>query len=215
MIDPREVNEMARLKAILEGCPMPEASEASDDPVAAPAIPSGEADLSAKPEVAAMKAILERFTAATDGTAMALASRASYDRELREALVTEETEQGARIGPWEIRVRGEGNRKLYDVGRVGESERIAADLTLYEAAHGLARILNEGGQVNSKAALDLLAAEQDYASALGDAIHFKRLMTRNPDSPRFPIYEDRYGAAQRKAIAARNRVFKLAGSRSY
>lgn len=208
MIDRREVNEMARLKAILEGKP------STFEP--GPALPGDRhaaavADtVPADPGVAAMKSILEAFKGAAEDTAATLAHDAVNSREIRRAIATEATDHGAVIGLWEIRVTEEGSRKFYSVGRLGETETIASDLTLYEAAHGLACHLSEGGQINAREVMDLLSAEQHYAQALTDAIHFKRMMARQPDSPRFPIFEDRYGEAQRRAVQARNRVFSLA-----
>ena len=120
-----------------------------------------------------MKTILERFHAAAGDAVGKLNEDATYDRDLREALVTERTVHGSRIGNWEIRVREDGSRKFYDVVQIDGSVCIASDLLLYEAAHGLVRILNSGGKVNSYETINLLRAEQDYASALNDAVLYK------------------------------------------
>lgn len=155
-----------------------------------------------------MKAILERFHNAADN----VLSEVPIDRSLRESLRMEPTPHGARMGSWEIVVHQSGKRKLYDVVHTATQDTIAADLMLYEAACGLARQLNEGGHINSKIVMELLRAEQSYAGAVHDMVLYKHHLTKSPNSPRRPIYEDRYGAAKRQAVAFRDQVKKLSES---
>jgi hypothetical protein len=159
---------------------------------------------------AEMKDVLTRFYAATDS---AIRESASGDAELREAMMTERTTHGSRIGGWEIEMRVEGKRKFYDVIQSGGATRIAADLTLYEAAHGLVRILNEGGRINSPQAINLLRAEQDYASALNDAVLYKHYLVKHPNDRRSRIFEARYSAATHRAVNARDKVYTISERR--
>jgi hypothetical protein len=154
-----------------------------------------------------MKLILERFYTAADNAADIVNDQATYDRELREALHTEETPGGSRIGNWEITIREEGRRKFYNVGQ-GEVY-IASDLLLYEAAQGLVRILNNGGRLNSPQAINLLRLEQVYASALNDAVLYKHYLVKHSHDPRLAVFEARYSAAKHRAITARDRIFNL------
>jgi hypothetical protein len=194
MIDRQDVAQMSKFIAALDR-------------------PAGTTDTSAKlpsgEGVAEMKAILERFHAAADN----IIAEAPIDREFREALVTEPTAHGARIGPWEIRARTLRTHKMYDVVNVLNNQPLASDLLLYEAAHGLVRILNEGGRINSPAAIELLNAEQEYGQLVQDMVLYKHRLTKQPNSPRRPIFEARYGDAKRRAILARERVQRLAETR--
>lgn len=158
-----------------------------------------------------MKTILQRFYKATDGAIGKINEEANYDRALREAMVTEETPTGARIGDWEIQLRQDGKRTFFDV--VHEGICIAKDLLLHQAAHGLVRILNEGGRLNSKEAIGLLRAEQDYAAALNDAITYKHYMKKNPRDTRIRVFEAKYSAAKQRAITARNTVSAISERR--
>jgi hypothetical protein len=193
MIDRSEVTQMSKFMAALNGAPPAASQNAAEGPVGDPAI-------------AEMKTILERFHTATDR----VVSEATYDRELREALVTEATENGARIGDWEIRVHPTGNRKLYDVVNIVSGSPLAVDLLLYEAARGLVRILNDGGRINSREAIELLRAEQEYDSMVHDMVLYKHRLTTSANSPRVSVFEARYGDAKRRALAARERVCRLA-----
>ncbi len=159
--------------------------------------------------VSEMKDILARF----HGAAGNIIAEAPMDRPLREALITEETPQGARIGHWEIVVNPVGKkRKVYDVVHAMTHQKLASELLIYEAALGLVRHLNNGGRINSSEVLDLLKSEQEYAGAIHDMRLYKHHLTKTPNSPRAAIYEDRYGQAKRKAVAARDRVEKLSES---
>jgi hypothetical protein len=151
-----------------------------------------------------MKLILERFHAAADNTAVKVTEQAIYDPELREALTMEQTPRGSRIGVWEIEMREEGKRRFYSVEQSGIT--IATDLLLYEAAHGLVRILNGGGRMNSPQAINLLRLEQDYTSALNDAVLYKHYLVKNPRDDRIRVFEARYSAAKHRAIMARDRI---------
>lgn len=196
MVERREVDQMERLIALMNG----RVTEA------APAAPGGAPDGPADGNLAAMQTILERFRS----TAEAVVAEAPRDRSLREAVATEATEHGARIGEWEIRPKAESGRKLYDVGRPGEAA-IATDLTIYEAALGLARALHAGQPITSGTVRALLLAEADYAHALHDAIHAKSTLRRATLAEgRRAVVEDRYGAAVRRARDSRERIRRLA-----
>ncbi len=199
MIERSEVDQMAKFMAAMRdgavgGDPV------ADNTVQRPSV-SG-VDASA---VAEMKLVLERFHAAADR----VVNDAPNDRELREALRTEATERGARIGSWEIRVNQSGRHTMYDVVNVVNGESLAVDLLLYEAARGLVCILNEGGRINSSDAIELLRAEQEYNSRVQDMVLYKHRLTNNSHSSRTAIFEDRYSDARRRASAARERVGKL------
>lgn len=198
MVERSEIDQMAKFMSALNG----QAALPAGDSVATAPRPTDS-------DTAQMKEILERFHAATDN----ILTEAPVDRELREALITEPTGTGARIGAWEIRVRETRQRKLYDVTHIVSGETLASGLSLYEAAHGLVRILNEGGRINCYTAIELLRAEQDYSGRLQDMVHYKYRLTNNPNSPRRTVLEARYGDAKRRAIAARDRVFKLSECR--
>ncbi len=102
-----------------------------------------------------------------------------------------------------------GSRKSFDVVRSADpAERIAEGLRLYETAVALVRLLNEGRAVNSAPVAQLLRDEQVYASALHDAVLFKRRIEDERKGPRRAVFEARYSEARDKAMQARNRLRK-------
>lgn len=175
--------------------------------------PAGSSMLS--PAAEAMKAILESYRGdnITDPVPQnLLANRPRVttidadDAFVAEAMVTERTATGVRIGHWEINRKDSGNRSFFDVVSADSGVAVVKELTLYEAALGLVRILNEGGVLNSVDALDILRTEQDYSTALSDAILFGTRLRDKPTSPKVPVYEARLSDAKSRAIRARDRI---------
>jgi hypothetical protein len=208
-ISRNEVDQMANFMRVLstvdDAPDLPETSYLTEDTT--PFIPE-KIDTVRRPaddNIQQMKLILERFHHAADSTV----HEAKSDRNLREAMMTERTPKGSRIGAWNIEMREEGKRKFYSVVAKDGITCIASDLLLYEAAHGLVRILNNGGRLNSKEAVGLLRYEQDYASALNEAILYKHYLVEKPRDSRKPVFEARYSAAQRRAIHARDKVIEI------
>jgi hypothetical protein len=210
-VNQTEVDQMASFMRALkaEQATSPELNDggSAERPARAPALAETTGSIQE------MKLILERFHTAAGSAVGKVNDEATYDRELREALMTERTETGSRIGAWNIEMREEGTRKFYSVVQEDGVTCIVADLLLYEAAHGLVRILNNGGVLNSKAAINLLRAEQDYAVALNDAVLYKHYLVKNPNDHRVRIFEAKYSAAQRRAITARDQVFAISEQR--
>lgn len=213
--DPNEVGEMARLIRMMNAGVSFDDSEIvtesvdTDSPIAhsigEPVIRLGSVD----PSVGAMKKILEAFN--SPGPVGELNDRAERDRELREALVTEQTETGTRIGSWEISINEDARGlKTFDVTNIRTGEPIATELSLYDAAHGICRALNEGHMINSSRVRDILTAEFDYLRARQNAAEFhEKVRTYESAHPRRALMEDRFDEALQRAKSARSRVMKL------
>ena len=127
-------------------------------------------------------------------------------------MMTEETTDGVRIGDFEIFAKKDGARKLFDVLPVG-GEVFAADLTLYEAAYGIARALSDGELITGTLIRSILRLEGDYAAALNEAIHYRHSL-KNPKKlleTRREVLEDRYSLAKQRAARARDSLAKVIG----
>lgn len=159
--------------------------------------------------ISSMKRILEQFNGSTDRIVEKLIKDEPNDRPLREAMTTVQTETGVLIGYWEIRTKKISNRHLYDVIKIGEIAPIAVDLTLYEAAYGLAYSLNEGHPITHPSIRNILHLEEEYASAIHDAIHAKHLLKKPLKETRKEVIEDKYHAAIRRGKSVKLQISKL------
>jgi len=209
-VDSKEVNEMARLINLMNSN-----VQFEDEPVSnineglTRTVSQDHVD----PNVSEMKRILEAFNNIQNSPTKRLTDRAFVNKELREALITQETDNGVRIGNWDIVVK-ESARKLktYDVVSVQTGIAIAIDLTIYEAAHGITQALNEGKGINSRQVKDILQAEGEYAHHRQDAAIFKQklaVIEHDNNEQRVAIMEDRFSESLRRAQSARQKVMKL------
>lgn len=215
--NPEEVNAMKNLLAIMNGeKPTPRAGNTSsysstmDEPlICAPGHVSSK-------DIGAMKGILERLNAAGSGAATRLNEEANYDSDVREALQTRRTSTGAKIGSWEIRVQLEERNgkeyKSYDVVNTTSGEPIAKMLTLYEVAHGLAKLFNRGETLTTPKVRELLALEETYTRNRIDALRFKKRYTDSTakrDYEQAEIFEARYQASRGHALSAKSKISGL------
>lgn len=200
------INDMQRLiMAMNEGVSLDEPQVVA--PVAQPSISQHVERMGgvhADPAVNAMQNILDMFK--TDG--------APVNRELAEAMVTETTDNGVRVGSWEIAISEANGLKFYSVSNVHTGEPIASDLTLYDAAKGIASALNEGLTINTPTVRKLLNAEGAYSRARQNAAEHRQSMMvaeNRGDSQKRAICEDRFNEALTRAKEARATLSKLVG----
>lgn len=208
-VTPQDIQEMARLRAILTGnVPVSESATAP----AQPQYVDPNED---------MANIIRKFNAgsstsylsdALDDSIQHLRDNAQSDRRLRDALVTERTSSGVKMGSWEIKVNEEGTTKYYDVVNIHTKEPIANDLTLYESALALTKLLNFSVGINSPKIQEVLELENKYARVRQDAAIFRARMKQRMaanDLTRAAIAEDRYNEARTEALALRESIVSL------
>jgi len=193
MVDHSSISQMASIMEIING-KIPNNSSVTKD---------------TESNTAAMKDILQKFSFGTNLVADNLINESKMDFPLREAIQTERTDDGVIIGSWKITVKKESGRSLYDVTHI-DNTTIASDLTIYEAAKGLATALNNNIPITSPSIRELLKLEEAHANAVHDAIHAKYSLKKQKltESRRYTI-EDKYSAALRRAASARRDLLKL------
>lgn len=165
------------------------------------------------PSVDAIQRILDVFKTNGD-PATAMSERAQTNRALAEAMVTDVTENGVRVGSWEISITEDNGLKAYSVSNIHTGEPIASDLTLYDAAKGIASALNEGKTINTPVVRRLLNAEGAYSRARQNAAQYRQSMTiaeSRGDKRKHAVAEDRFQEALARAKEARATISKLVG----
>lgn len=209
MVDRSEVDNMLKILAVING-ESPAAHNIGMNSQNSAKIAQPEMDNSEK-NVSAMKEILEKFTSVAGRASDQLVNETSMDRPLREAMTTEETDDGVIIGSYKITAKNvSSSRKLYDVTHLNEINAIATDLTLYEAARGLVLALNDGLPITSPEIRNILMIESEYANALHDAIHAKHALRKgNLTESKKILLEDKYSSAVRRAKGANSRLVQM------
>lgn len=167
-------------------------------------------------EVQAMADVLRRLNNVVDATHTQMMQESRTDHHLQEALITEETPHGVKIGVYQIQQHQDATRlagtQYYSVVNKHTGETLAHELSLYEAAHGLVKLLNKGQFINSSSVRELLEAESAYTSQRIDAVRHHRSQKtaqRKADPMRAQLMESRKQAALDRALQAKTQVRKI------
>lgn len=203
-VDPREVEEMARLRRILAG-------ENVEEVVKSVVTESAIVGESTDPKDD-MKRILQMFNQGMSESIERVADDPSSHPEIKHALVTEKTASGVKVGSWEIKVYEDNGNKTFDVCHVQTAEPIARDLTLYESALAITKMLNKHVSINSKQIRELLDLEDQYARSRQEAALFKRKSRRMNESGNLfeaHVADDRYQESRATAIRYRDKIVSI------
>ena len=167
-------------------------------------------------DIQAMAHVLDKFNQAVNQTHRELMQESMHDAHTAEALVTERHADNVRIGPYKISVRMDETRvagkQYYDVIHSATGDKLAHELSLYEAAHGLVKLLNSGKYINHPQVRELLEAEATYTGHRVDAIRYHKMIhvaNKNNQVSKLGIYEARKAASMDRAAQSKAQVKKL------
>ena len=211
-VDPREVEEMARIRRILSGEYQEEVQEVARNHITQvneSSVHYDAADINSDDPKEQMKAILQRFNQGATNSVQRIQEDTATHPAFESALKTEKTRTGVKVGSWEIKVYEDQGNKTYDVCHVQTSEPIARDLTLYESALAITKLLNKHVSINSAQVREVLSLEEDYSRARTDAALFKRKARRmNESANHFEAHvaDARYQEARATAIKYRDKL---------
>lgn len=210
---------MARLLNIMEGH-TPEPLQPSAHDHAEPVQLLGAGQVSTQ-DVAAMADVLRKLESAVSHTSAQLITESVHDSQLQEALQTTKYDSGVKIGIYKIQVALDesrlAGRQYYSVVNAATGETLAHELSLYEAAHALVRMLNQGMYFNSQPVRQLMEAEAAYTSHRIDAIRYNRMARRaiqEGNQSRAEIMEDRKQVSMDKMSEAKRKVKRMCGGTS-
>jgi hypothetical protein len=219
-VDQKSVDDMARIMRALEGKTFDAPSDdmmitEGSEYIAQEIAPAVTSSSVSTPDIDAMKNILLKLKEADAGAPARISEASRSDSQFAEALVTDKTPTGVRIGNWEIVVNESARGKSYDVTD-SSGLMIAKDLYLYDAAYGITKRLNEGVGITDVRVRDFLKLEEDYAKNLQDAATFKeraKSLREKGENSRAAIAEDRFDNSSSQALSAHDEILRLAGLR--
>jgi len=167
-------------------------------------------------DVNAMADVLKRLEQAVTGTSHTMFMESSTDPELNLALVTKSIPQGVKVGIYKIQQKLDEHRmagkQYYDVINSLTGQTVAHELSLYEAAHGLVKLLNNGKYFNSTEVRELMEAESNYTSHKIDAVRYHRMMLKCQkigDFAKSDLMETRKQSSMDRAMISKRLVKKL------
>ncbi len=220
-----DVNEMDRLMKIMGGDtsdstkPAPKILENGEEAIVVSTTPTNK-------DVGDMAHIMENF-AKTTGTKSfknlhdvgekvmhQVVKEASSNRQLKSALMTTKTNDGMKIGIWEIRKSlQEGLTKkeevVYHVRNTNTDKKVQASFLVLESAKGIVRLLNTGALMDNKQIQEIATLEIEYRRLRERALHEKvcwhRAKKANSEF-KMDLYEAKFDAAKSQALYTKEKI---------
>jgi hypothetical protein len=180
-----------------------------------PSIPVG--GVAGREEVDAMRQVLERFKQASGETAERLVEQAIFDVNIREAIETKPTANGAIIGKWEVRVSLEETssgktRKLYSIVNPTTQDIVIENLVILEAAQAIVRYLNKGLKYHTSKVQEIVELEETFNRNRIDAARFKQRYERCmqlKEKEAGDVFASRFQRARAQALAAQDQICSI------
>lgn len=205
----KEIEQMAKLKAIMEGKFCDTVMDNIDRPLGEVISETSKAE---DPKgTRAMKEILERFYQGLN-TCVDNAKETG-DRVLTEAARTNPVSNGIQIGKWEIISEVNNGITTYRISK-GDSN-VASGVSLYESALAMCRLLNNQVSITNSKFIEILSLEAEYVHHRGEAVVFKKKSIARKaegDYERSDIAEARYLESRANALAIREKIISKSNS---
>jgi predicted DNA-binding ArsR family transcriptional regulator len=172
-------------------------------------------------DVDAMAEILHRFNNVSTGTATKLFEDSRNDSRLREALNTQEIDDGIRIGLYEVKVglvesaTGGVPQKAYHVVNSQTNEKLCDSLSMLEAAHAVVRYLNKGIPFSDSRIKHVMELEEAFTRNRMDAARFKYRYERCvalKEVQAGNVFADRFQVAKANALVALDQIRNILNS---
>lgn len=210
-VSPEDKDAMKRLLEMMEG---KTPSSPSPTPVS---YGSNEVELAGAGQVTqrdidAMSSVIKKLNSVTQE----VISESYANPILAEAVQTKRNEEGVKVGSYQIMIKEDQRRlagkQYYSIYHSRTNDIIANDLSLYETALMVVKLLNAGGYVNDPVIRKLFEADDFYTSHRTDAIRFKakaRSCEKIGDRSKMDVFESRYQASLDNAMTYKKQIKKL------
>jgi len=213
-VTPEEREAMLRLRNIMEGVHNPEPAKPNSNL-------SREVELAGPGQVTnadihAMSDVLSKLNSITNHVVDDMITESVAHPQISEALHTQKLSNGIKVGRYQILVKEDAQRlagkQFYSIYNSLTNDTIADDISLYETALAVVRLLNKGKFANSAEVRQLFENDDAYTSHKVDAINFKRRLKTVKDVAKQDIYESRLQASMDRCMAAKKLIKTLANA---
>lgn len=209
IVSQEERDVMFRLRNIMEGKPSPLPTKNGPTNYIASVELAGPG-VATKADVDAMASVLSRLNSLSNEVVDTMLTESATMPEVSDALYTEKTSTGVIVNRFQILIKEDkarvASKQFYSIYNRLTNETLADDISLYETAISIVRLLNAGEFINSQKIRKLLECDESYSSHKVDAITFKRRISTSIDPVKKDIYESRYQASLDRAMAAKRQL---------
>lgn len=207
---------MARILSLMEGkTPPPLKSQNASAVNDAPIQLAGPGQVTTA-DVNAMADVLKRLNSLTNTVVDEMIVESQHNREVRTAITTSKNEAGVKVGLYQIMIKEDEKRlvgkQYYSIYNTKTGDVIADDLSLYETAFSVVKLLNNGKYANSSEVRQLFDNDDGYTSHKQDALRYKKAMIiseRKGDTGKRDLYESRCQASMDRAMQCKREIKRL------
>jgi hypothetical protein len=210
-VSPEERDAMARIMMMMEGKTPSNLSKSNSNTVAEVEL-LGPGQVTTA-DVNAMADVLRKLNNVSDQLVGEMITESSRDPEMRTAISTVRNESGVKVGLYQIMIKEDEKRlagkQYYSIYNTRTGDVIADDLSLYETAFNVVKLLNDGKYTNSHDVRKLFEYDDSYTSHRQDALRYKRgvmISNKKGDSHRAALYESRMQASMDRAMQAKKEI---------
>lgn len=159
-----------------------------------------------------MSKLISKLEEITEQVSVDLAT--DPDLESKQLLNEYRTPSGVAVGKWQISIHEDAARmagsKFYSIFHSNTKQIIANDISLYETALSVARLLNEGELVNGTKIRNLFDQDDLYTSHKIDAQRFYIRSRKTRDPKQRELFEVRHHTSKDRAIQIRESLKRKA-----
>lgn len=211
-VSPEERDAMAKILKIMEGETVTEnKSFATSKPTYSSELAGPGAVTDA--DINAMADVLNKLNNVSSQVVTEMVNESYYSPEVDMALKTIKNDDGVKVGRYQIMIKEDQKRlagkQYYSIYNTRTNDVIADDLSLYETALAVVKLLNNGKYINNPDIRKLFEHDDAYTAHKQDAIRYKRAMIvaeRKNDFVKQDLYESRHQASIDRAMAAKKAI---------
>jgi hypothetical protein len=213
-VTPEERDAMLRLRNIMEGNNTPAARTSTASIVES----AGTVELAGpgqvtNADISAMANVLQRLNSISNNVVDDMITESVGDIKSADALMTEKISNGIKVGRYQILTKEDpyriAGKQFYSIYNSLTNDTIADDITLYETAISVVRLLNSGKFTNDTTVRKLFELDDSYTSHKVDAITYKRRINSSKDQVKKDIYESRLQASMDRCMFAKKALKSL------
>ena len=208
-VTPEDRDAMTRFLKIMEGQPTAPRTAYAASNAPAPVELAGPGQTT-KADIDAMASVLRALDGISTTVVDNMITESIESPYINEALHTQRIERGVKIGRYQILEKEDAKRmagkQFYSIYNSLTNDTIADDISLYETARAVIRLLNAGRFANSPEVRRLFEQDDTYTSHRVDALMYKRKMASTTDAAKRDIFESRYQASLDRCMAAKKLI---------
>lgn len=217
-VTPEDRDAMLRLRSIMEGTVLDQTPTYSQSINQSAEVELAGPGQVTRKDVDAMASVLNKLDRLSNNVVDNIITESAQSSVLQEAISTERLQNGIKVGRYQILIKEDATRlagkQFYSVYNSLTNDTIADDISLYETAIAVVRLLNGGKFANCQEIRKLFEQDDLYTSHRVDAKTYKRRLASVKDASKRDIYESRIQASMDRCMHAKKTIKMLSGNAS-